>query len=72
MSSLLIHEALSQKSEDNLAIAESEASQQQRVVSDLQRQNEELQTQADLAMKLKDQVDESVIYHCLSTTQLNA
>ncbi|THV08067.1 HOOK-domain-containing protein [Dendrothele bispora CBS 962.96] len=47
-----------QKSEDNLAIAESELDKQTNIVTDLTKKVDELQNQADEATKLKDQVDE--------------
>ncbi|KAJ7273363.1 HOOK protein-domain-containing protein [Mycena rebaudengoi] len=47
-----------QKSEDNLAVAESELEKQARIVTDLTKRNEELQVQADEAVRLKDKVDE--------------
>ncbi|KAF7295154.1 hypothetical protein MIND_01054100 [Mycena indigotica] len=47
-----------QKSEDNLAIAESEVDKQSRVLADLTKRNEELQDQADEAVRLKDKLDE--------------
>ncbi|ETW85647.1 hypothetical protein HETIRDRAFT_379686 [Heterobasidion irregulare TC 32-1] len=47
-----------QKSEDNLAVAESEVDKQTNMVSDLTRRVEELQVHADEAARLKDQVDE--------------
>ncbi|KAJ7074380.1 HOOK protein-domain-containing protein [Mycena amicta] len=47
-----------QKSEDNLAIAEAEIDKQTRVVTDLTKRNEELQDQADEAVRLKDKLDE--------------
>ncbi|GAV99992.1 HOOK-domain-containing protein [Lentinula edodes] len=47
-----------QKSEDNLAIAESELEKQTAVVTDLTRKTDDLQSKADEAAKLKDQLDE--------------
>jgi protein HOOK3 len=47
-----------QKSEDNLAMAESELDKQTTLVTDLTRKVDELQVQVDEAAKLKDQVDE--------------
>ncbi|KAJ7445821.1 HOOK protein-domain-containing protein [Mycena galericulata] len=47
-----------QKSEDNLAIAESDLDKHVHIVTDLTKRNEELQTQADEAVRLKDKVDE--------------
>lgn len=49
-----------QKSEDNLNLAEAELEKQNRTVEDLHRKCEELQVQADEAVRLKDQVDECV------------
>ena len=48
----------SQKSEDNLAMAESELDKQSNRVTDLTRKVDELQAKADEAAKLKDQLDE--------------
>lgn len=48
----------SQKSEDNLAVAESELDKNTSVITELTRKVDELQAKADLAQKLKDQVDE--------------
>ncbi|KAJ2916056.1 hypothetical protein MD484_g4393, partial [Candolleomyces efflorescens] len=47
-----------QKSEDNLAIAESELDKNTNVVAELTRKIDELQEVADEAAKLKDQLDE--------------
>lgn len=47
-----------QKSEDNLAMAESELDKSQAVAADLTRRVEELQEIADEASKMKDQLDE--------------
>ncbi|KAH8102872.1 HOOK-domain-containing protein [Cristinia sonorae] len=47
-----------QKSEDNLAMAESELDKQTNLVTDLTRKVDELQGRADEAVKLKDQLDE--------------
>ncbi|KAJ7632297.1 HOOK protein-domain-containing protein [Roridomyces roridus] len=47
-----------QKSEDNLAIAESDLDKHVHLVTDLTKRNEELQVQADEAVRLKDKVDE--------------
>lgn len=47
-----------QKSEDNLALTESELDKQANISSDLTRKVEELQAKADEAGKLKDQLDE--------------
>lgn len=47
-----------QKSEDNLAMAESELDKHTSLVTDLTRKVDELQVKADEASRLKDQVDE--------------
>ena len=47
-----------QKSEDNLALAESELEKHTLLVTELTRKVDELQIQADSAAKLKDQLDE--------------
>ena len=47
-----------QKSEDNLAMAETELDKQTSLIKDLTRKVDELQIKADEAAKLKDQVDE--------------
>ncbi|KAI0713274.1 HOOK-domain-containing protein [Earliella scabrosa] len=47
-----------QKSEDNLAMAESELDKQTVLVTDLTRKVDELQAKADEATRLKDQLDE--------------
>lgn len=47
-----------QKSEDNLAMAETELDKQTTLITDLTRKVDELQVEADKAAKLKDQVDE--------------
>ncbi|KAJ7702433.1 HOOK protein-domain-containing protein [Mycena rosella] len=47
-----------QKSEDNLAVAESDLDKHVHIVTDLTKKNEELQIQADEAVRLKDKVDE--------------
>lgn len=51
---------VSQKSEDNLAVAESELDKNTNVVAELTRKIDELQEVADEAAKLKDQLDEYV------------
>ena len=51
-------EDVSQKSEDNLAMAEAELDKQTGIVSDLTRRVDELQSKADEAARLKDQLDE--------------
>lgn len=53
-----VKEDISQKSEDNLAMAESELDKHTSLVTDLTRKIDELQVRADEAAKLKDQVDE--------------
>lgn len=57
---LIDSENVSQKSEDNLAVAEAELDKQAGIVSDLTRRVEELQVHADEAARLKDQMDECV------------
>ncbi|KAK7023834.1 HOOK protein-domain-containing protein [Favolaschia claudopus] len=47
-----------QKSEDNLAVAESDLDKHAHMVTELTKKNEELQLQADEAVRLKDKVDE--------------
>lgn len=47
-----------QKSEDNLAMAESELDKHTNLVTDLTKKIDELQVKADEATRLKDQVDE--------------
>ncbi|TCD63888.1 hypothetical protein EIP91_004797 [Steccherinum ochraceum] len=47
-----------QKSEDNLAMAESELDKQTNMATDLTRKVDELQSKADEAARLKDQLDE--------------
>ncbi|KAG7092196.1 hypothetical protein E1B28_008564 [Marasmius oreades] len=47
-----------QKSEDNLAISESELEKQTKLVSELTRENSDLREQVDMAQKYKDQLDE--------------
>ena len=49
-----------QKSEDNLAMAETELDKQTTLITDLTRKVDELQVEADKAAGLKDQVDECV------------
>lgn len=55
---LKYEEDVSQKSEDNLAMAESELDKHTHLVTDLTRKVDELQVKADEAARLKDQVDE--------------
>lgn len=49
-----------QKSEDNLAMAESELDKHTKIITEFTRKVDELQIKADEAVKLKDQVDEYV------------
>jgi len=56
--SLKYEEDVSQKSEDNLAMAESELDKHTSLITDLTRKVDTLQEKADEATKLKDQVDE--------------
>lgn len=55
---LTCEEHVSQKSEDNLAMAEAELDKHTSLVTDLTRKVDELQVKADEAARLKDQVDE--------------
>ena len=55
---LSYHPSFRQKSEENLAVAESELEKQTRVVADLTHRVDELQDYAAEAARLKDQVDE--------------
>lgn len=56
---LLIHvEVASQKSEDNLAIAEAELDKQSNVNQELSKKADELRAKTEEAARLKDQVDE--------------
>lgn len=48
----------SQKSEDNLGMAESELDKQTNLITELTKKIDDLQEKADQAVKLKDQVDE--------------
>lgn len=64
---LLIHvEGASQKSEDNLAIAEAELDKQNSVNQDLNKRIDELHAKTEEAARLKDQVDEYSIPHRFS------
>lgn len=54
-------EDVSQKSEDNLAMAESELDKNTSLVTELTRKVDELQIKADEAVRLKDRVDECVV-----------
>lgn len=55
----LIHaEGASQKSEDNLAVAEAELDKQNNVNQDLNKKLDELHAKTEEAARLKDQVDE--------------
>ena len=56
--SLIRAEGASQKSEDNLAIAEAELDKQNNVNQDLNKKLDELHTKTEEAARLKDQVDE--------------
>ena len=58
MASLTHVEVASQKSEDNLAIAEAELDKQSNVNQDLTKKVEELRVKTEEAARLKDQVDE--------------
>lgn len=49
---------VSQKSEDNLGMAESELDKQTNLITELTKKVDDLQEKADQAVKLKDQVDE--------------
>ena len=51
-------EGASQKSEDNLAIAEAELDKQNNVNQDLNKRIDELHAKTEEAARLKDQVDE--------------
>ena len=54
-----------QKSEENLALTETELDKQTGLVADLTRRVDELQVAADEAVKLKDQMDEyGAPMHC--------
>jgi len=52
----------SQKSEDNLAMTETELDKHTSLVTGLTRRIDELQVKADEAARLKDQVDEYAFY----------
>ena len=56
--SLIYKENVSQKSEDNLAVAESDLDKQAAVAADLSKKVDELQGKAEEAARLKDQLDE--------------
>lgn len=58
ITSLKHEEIVSQKSEDNLALTESELDKHTGLVADLTRKVDELQAVANEAARLKDQVDE--------------
>jgi len=51
-----------QKSEDNLAVTESELDKHTNLVTGLTKKIDELQVKADEAHRLKDQVDEYAIF----------
>lgn len=53
-------EEVSQKSEDNLSIAEAELDKSSKLVEDLTKTVDELQVRADEAAQLKDKLDECV------------
>ena len=67
---LTCEEHHSQKSEDNLAMAEAELDKQTNIVTDLTRKVDELQAKADEAARLKDQVDECVVLYHICITPL--
>lgn len=67
---LTCEEHHSQKSEDNLAMAEAELDKQTNIVTDLTRKVDELQVKADEAARLKDQVDEYVSCRITCSTSL--
>lgn len=55
---LIYTEHVSQKSEENLAVAETELEKSTNMVAEMTRRNDELQGLAEEASRLKDQVDE--------------
>ena len=57
-----------QKSEENLALTETELDKQTGLVADLTRRVDELQVAADEAVRLKDQMDEYDHYICASSS----
>ena len=57
----MLKEDSSQKSEDNLAVAESELDKQTALVTDLTRKVDELKGRADEAIRLKDQHEEYIL-----------
>jgi len=60
----LIHvEGASQKSEDNLAIAETDLDRQSTANQDLNKRLDELHVKTEEAARLKDQVDEYEIFY---------
>ena len=63
MVSLIHAEGASQKSEDNLAIAEADLDKQSAVNQDLNKKVDELHAKTEEAARLKDQVDEYDILH---------
>ena len=58
MVSLIHAEGASQKSEDNLAVAEAELDKQNSANQDLNKKLDELHAKTEEAARLKDQVDE--------------
>ena len=54
-------EEVSQKSEDNLSIAEADIDKHAKLVEELTKTVDELQVRADEAAQLKDKLDESVL-----------
>lgn len=71
MVSLIHVEGASQKSEDNLAIAEAELDKQNNVNQDLNKKLDELHAKTEEAARLKDQVDEYGIPRRLSSNYSN-
>ena len=63
--SFIYEEDVSQKSEDNLAMAEAELDKHTHLVTELTRRIDELQSKADEAARLKDQLDEWVLQYLL-------
>ena len=71
MASLTHVEVASQKSEDNLAIAEAELDKQSNVNQDLTKKVEELRVKTEEAARLKDQVDEYGVLCSFSSSHPN-
>jgi len=68
----LIHaEGASQKSENNLAIAEAELDKQNNVNQDMNKRLNELHAKTEEAARLKDQVDEYDILRSFFTSRFN-